>query len=497
MLKENWRLVTRMERVCDVSIIVLMFFAAYYGREFLGTLNNFVGAAFSFNGPALAPIKDYTIVLLVALITYPLTLHVLGTYSSMRLRSGWQLARIFVVASLINFFVFSSVLFLLKLNLSRSFLILFCSLMAVALMAERALVLRSLRFLRKQGFNFRTVMICGFSGQAVRLARAIALKPELGIRVRAFADLRPREQLSGPAVLKFRTALRSAGIINMGRLAFGVQELETAIKDYAIDEVIFTDLSAPISEIEEAVVVCAEQGIRTTIAADLFSIGLVKSGISYFGDIPLIHFQTPPGDRWELGLKRVIDVAVSGLALVLLSPLFVALALAVKLSSPGPVFFVQKRMGLNGRIFSMYKFRTMFDGAEKTLGQLLEKNQMSGPAFKIKNDPRITAVGRFLRKYSLDELPQIWNVFKGEMSLVGPRPPIPGEVSRYERRYRRRLSMRPGLTCIWQVKGRSQISAFDAWVQMDLDYIDNWSLMNDFRLIVRTIPAVLTGNGAH
>ena len=476
---------------------MLVFLASYYFRDLLGQLNSFAAGRLRFTGATLAPIKDYTIVLLVALITYPLSLQALGAYSSMRLRNSLQLSWLFVVVSLLNFLVLSAALFLLKLNLSRSFLILFCSMMTIALVIERALVLRFLRFLRRQGFNFRTVMICGFSSQAVRLAKAISQKPELGIRVRAFADLRPRDQLSGPSVLKFRTSLRNAGITKMGKLAFGVRELESAIKDYAIDEVIFTDLSAPITEVEEAIVICAEQGIRTTIAADLFSLGLVKSGISYFGDIPLIHFQTPPGDRWQLNVKRLIDIFCSGAALLLLSPLLLLIALAVRLTSPGAVIFVQKRMGLNGRIFDMYKFRTMYEGAENEQIKLLQKNEMQGPAFKLKDDPRVTPLGRVLRRYSLDELPQLWNVFKGDMSLVGPRPPVPGEVSKYERKYRRRLSMRPGLTCIWQVEGRSAISDFDAWVKMDLEYIDNWSLLNDFKLIIRTIPAVLSGNGAH
>jgi exopolysaccharide biosynthesis polyprenyl glycosylphosphotransferase len=248
-------------------------------------------------------------------------------------------------------------------------------------------------------------------------------------------------------------------------------------------------------QVEELVLACAEQGVRTTIAADIFSIGLVKSGISYFGGMPLIHFQTPPGDSWKLFLKRAIDGVVSGLLLVLLSPLFVFLAMGVK-TSPGPVFFRQTRMGLNGRLFEMFKFRSMYVGAEKDLQSLREKNEMRGPAFKMRDDPRITPFGRFMRRFSLDELPQLWNVFIGDMSLVGPRPPIPGEVSLYERKSRRRLSMRPGLTCKWQVSGRNEISDFDSWVKLDLDYIDNWSLTGDLLLLIKTVPAVLLGTGA-
>jgi lipopolysaccharide/colanic/teichoic acid biosynthesis glycosyltransferase len=168
----------------------------------------------------------------------------------------------------------------------------------------------------------------------------------------------------------------------------------------------------------------------------------------------------------------------------------------VRFSSEGPIFFVQKRVGLNGRLFNFYKFRSMYLHAEKELEKLKVHNEMEGPAFKLTNEPRVTRAGRWLRRFSLDELPQLWNVLIGDMSLVGPRPPVPGEVSAYERRYRRRLSMRPGMTCTWQVSGRNEIKDFNSWVKLDLEYIDNWSLWRDFQLLCRTIPAVLFGTGA-
>ena len=268
------------------------------------------------------------------------------------------------------------------------------------------------------------------------------------------------------------------------------------MEEYAIDEVIFTDIVEVMATVEEALLIAAEQGVRTTIAADLFSIGMVKSGLSYFGGMPLIHFQTPPGDRWELNVKRVIDIIVSAMALILLAPFLLLIALAVWAGSGRPVIFTQTRVGLNGRLFSMYKFRSMRRDAALQQKELLARNEMLGPLFKLKDDPRVTGVGRWLRRYSLDELPQLWNVLRGDMSLVGPRPPVPGEVSLYERRNRRRLSMRPGLTCTWQVSGRNDIKNFESLVALDLDYIDNWSLGRDFLLLMKTIPAVLFANGA-
>jgi lipopolysaccharide/colanic/teichoic acid biosynthesis glycosyltransferase len=191
-----------------------------------------------------------------------------------------------------------------------------------------------------------------------------------------------------------------------------------------------------------------------------------------------------------------VDVVLSALFLVLCLPLCIGISLLIKLTSKGPVIFSQKRVGLNGRIFDLYKFRSMVDGAADQLDDLKKFNEMSGPVFKMTEDPRITPFGRLLRRYSLDELPQLYNVLKGDMSLVGPRPPLPGEVSLYERRDRRRLSMRPGITCTWQVSGRNTIKDFDHWVRLDLDYIDNWSLKRDFILIFRTVPAVFFGTGA-
>ncbi|MCB0319179.1 MAG: sugar transferase, partial [Bdellovibrionales bacterium] len=295
----------------------------------------------------------------------------------------------------------------------------------------------------------------------------------------------------------FRIALSKIGIFRAGRIISGIDQLKRALEEYAIDEVIFTDVVEVMPEVEEMILTCSEQGVRTTIAADLFSVGLIKSEISYFGEMPLIHFQTPPGDRWELTVKRILDLSISGLCLFLMSPIFVLISLLLKFTSTGPILFKQTRVGLNGRLFTLYKFRSMFENSEDLLENLKEQNEMQGPAFKIKDDPRVTPFGRWLRKYSLDELPQLWNVFKGDMSLVGPRPPVPGEVNLYQRKYRRRLSMRPGLTCTWQVSGRNKISSFDSWVELDLDYIDNWSLGRDLSLLIKTIPAVLRGQGAH
>ena len=500
MLKENWRLISRMEQLGDCCIIVLCFFLAYYGRSSLV----FWDALFDLQltgGTQLAPINTYLFVLAVSLVGYVVVLHQLGGYASMRLTSPWRLLWISLVSSLVVFMALASVIFLLKLELSRSFIALFCLLVGLLLTLERYAVLRLLRYWRKRGRNFRSVMIVGIGQQALQLALELARRPELGLFVRAFGVLTKndgstnQDRETEQRVSEFRARLKSMGYRYRSRFIRGPAAIERALNEYAVDEMLFTDIVPVMEQVEDLVLACAERGVRTTLAADLFSFGLVRSAISYFGSMPLIHFQTPPGDRWELSVKRCFDVVAAGLLIVLAIPFFIGIACAIKLSSPGPILFTQRRLGLNGRSFELLKFRSMQYDAEANLDALRERNEMSGPVFKLKNDPRITPLGRFLRRYSLDELPQLCNVFVGEMSLVGPRPPIPGEVSLYQRRDRRRLSMRPGLTCLWQVSGRNKISSFEDWVKLDLSYIDNWSLTLDFLLLLKTVPTVLRGTG--
>jgi len=238
---------------------------------------------------------------------------------------------------------------------------------------------------------------------------------------------------------------------------------------------------------------CRERGINVWIKPD-FLHGTLLSSVDYLADIPLFVFSLGPREGIGLALKRFLDVFFSAFLLLLLMLPMAVIALFVK-ATPGPVFFVQKRVGLNGRRFLMAKFRTMYKDSEQRRAEYNLKNEMKGPVFKMKDDPRITPVGRFLRKYSLDELPQFWSVLLGDMSMVGPRPPIPTEVELYQGWQRRRLSMRPGITCIWQVTGRNKITDFSEWAKLDLKYIDEWSLLLDIKILIKTIPAVIQGTG--
>ncbi len=494
MLKQNWRIVSMLERIGDNVIIVASFVAAYFGRSSLLYWNDSLRLSLPFAGEQLLPLQDYSVVLLAGLVGYTLVLNSMGAYGSMRLSSVGALFRTTFISSVLVFFVIAAVLFVIKFSISRSFIGLFVLLSGCGLTLERYFVLKLLRYWRRRGRNYRNVIVCGVGQQAQALARELRSRPELGIHIRGFADL---EFDDGSKVRRYESLRSGVGLdIPTGRILKGVPEVAKALQDYAIDEVIFTDVVSVLARVEDLISICGEQGIRATIVADIFSMGLKNSEMSYFGGMPLIHFQTPPGTLWALSCKRLIDVFVSTVLLTLLVPLLPVFAVGVK-TTKGPVFFRQRRMGLNGRIFWLLKFRSMVDGADQNQQSLRARNEMQGPTFKIAQDPRITSFGRFLRRFSLDELPQLWNVFVGEMSLVGPRPPLPGEVSLYDRRSRRRLSMRPGLTCIWQVSGRNEIADFKDWVALDLAYIDNWSLLQDFCLLIRTVPAVLFGRGAH
>jgi exopolysaccharide biosynthesis polyprenyl glycosylphosphotransferase len=261
-----------------------------------------------------------------------------------------------------------------------------------------------------------------------------------------------------------------------------------------VDFVVLGPSQERFDEIQNLIAICETEGVEAWILGAFFTTSIARPSVDEFQDLPMLTFRTAPAMSWALVTKRGIDV-IGALALIAVTaPVMAAVALAVKLGSTGSVLFAQQRCSLRGRRFWMYKFRTMVNDAEALRGGLDAHNEMEGPVFKIRHDPRITAVGRFLRRYSIDELPQLFNVLKGDMSLVGPRPPIPSEVADYESWHRRRLSMRTGLTGLWQTAGRNTLP-FDDWMKLDLEYIDNWSLALDFKILLRTPVAIVRGTG--
>jgi len=280
-------------------------------------------------------------------------------------------------------------------------------------------------------------------------------------------------------------------------LARPLSELVQLLHEHSIYGVILSAKRTYFEQIENVIKACELEGVEVWLIADFFTNQIARTTFDELLGRPLLIFSSTPEASWQSVVKQVIDFFGALVLLILTAPIFIGIALAIRLTSPGPVFFRQQRSGINGAPFKLYKFRTMITNAEQFKHELAAMNEMQGPVFKVTNDPRVTNIGKWLRRYSLDELPQLWNVLWGEMSLVGPRPLPVDEVKCFnDFAHRRRLSVKPGLTCLWQISGRNQISDFKDWVRLDLEYIDNWSLWLDLKILFKTIPAVLIGTGA-
>jgi len=363
------------------------------------------------------------------------------------------------------------------------FLFVFWAASTGATIGSRLILRVVLVWLRRRGRNLRDVLIVGTNNRAVQFAGKLHSHPEMGYRVMGFVD----RDWSG------MEAFRSSG----HAVICDFDSVPQYLRSTVVDEVV---MALPMRsfhyEASRIAAHCEEQGITVRMLSNLFDLKLARSSAETWEGDALITHKTGRLEGWPVVAKRAFDLVVSFSLLLFLSPLLVFTAILIKLTSSGPVFFKQKRLGLNKRRFHIYKFRTMVADAEQRMREVEHLNEVSGPVFKIKNDPRITPLGRFLRKTSIDELPQLLNVFLADMSLVGPRPlPVRDYEGFNEDWQRRRFSVKPGITCLWQVKGRSSI-AFEQWMQLDLQYIDKWSLWLDMQILVWTIPAILKGSGA-
>ena len=372
--------------------------------------------------------------------------------------------------------------FALRLDLSRSFVAAFAALSWALLCLFRLNAGRVLGIVRREFGAPSYVMVAGLGEAALRIGRQIEDAADYGIRLSGFLA-EPGDRSPEEIELAAKYPVRP------------LAELPDLLRRQVIDEVIFAVDSRRLAELEEMFLLCDEEGVRTRVAVDFFPHINSQVYLDRLGASPLLTFSATPHDEIRLLVKRATDIVLAGAALVLVSPIMIVVALLIRLTSPGPVIFRQIRCGLNGRRFTFYKFRSMCQDAEAMRAALEHRNEKS-TVFKIHDDPRLTGLGRWLRKFSVDEWPQLWNVLKGDMSLVGPRPPLPEEVEQYKRWQRRRLRMRPGLTCLWVVNGRDSVD-FESWMRMDMQYIDTWSLGLDWKIMLQTIPQVLSGRGAH
>jgi exopolysaccharide biosynthesis polyprenyl glycosylphosphotransferase len=479
MLKQKWRLIARVVYFVDLALTSLAFFVAFFLRDFV-----FPEVAPHQFPTGLFPLREYLKIYPLVLIIWSVLLFSYHTYHSHRTiplrKEALTVIRIVLVGNLL----LATLAYLLPLRqLSRSWFILFGVLAALFLVLEKIFVRVMARYVRAKGLNYRTILIVGTGRRAIDVARVVEEHKYWGYKIMGFVS-------DGHRLPNGWASYRVYGT---------VPELRTLLErtefPEIIDEIVFAVTRKKLDEMKQIFILCEELGIRARVAMNFFQNRVARIEVEELEGIPFLTFTTTPSNESQLAVKRLLDVAVSLFLLGLSLPVILLAAIAIKITSPGSVLFRQERIGLNGRIFMLYKFRTMIEDAHARREEVSHLNEMTGPVFKAKGDPRVTLVGRFMRRFSLDELPQLWNVLKGDMSLVGPRPPIPEEVKSYHRWQRRRLSMKPGLTCLWQINGRNNID-FEHWMKLDLQYIDNWSPSLDLKILLRTIPAVLSGRGA-
>ncbi|XOF33663.1 MAG: sugar transferase [Candidatus Electrothrix sp. YB6] len=466
----------------DIFQVALAFIAAYYLKK------NFPFA----DGQGLSTEPNYYLVLLVAAVLSSFIFRLTGCYRSYRIQSQFQI-HLRTIKAVSGIFVGTILaLFLLhENNVSRMLLALFAAILTGFLLLSKSIIYYTLRHYRARSYNTRNILIIGTDRRAERIIRSIQQHKGTGYQL--LGCLRPYQDSTG------QPERSDAKEKNM-RILGSVTALPLILTERIVDEVVFAADIGRIEHVHEYIQFAESIGVNIHIVPDfqlekiMYQPEIASVSLQDFVGFPTLALSTTSQRQNALLVKEIMDYLVAGSGLILLSPFFLLIMLLIKATSEGPAFFIQQRCGLHGRTFPLIKFRTMVNNAEKLRKTLEQKNEVDGPVFKISNDPRVTRVGRFLRRTSIDELPQLLNVLLGHMSLVGPRPPLPAEVRKYEPWQRRRLSMKPGLTCTWQVNGRNNVT-FDRWMRLDLEYIDNWSLRLDIKILLKTMKEVITLHG--
>jgi len=455
--------------------------------DLIATISAFVGA-YLFRGTlpadsyaALFPFSWYLNLLIPIIPIWLLVFYLLELYRFWRGHGFWKETWLAFKAVSISSFLLGFIVFALKyVYVSRIFIFSFALFDFFLVIFFRWICRKTIQFFSRKNDSSRIILIIGKDKQARTLAHAIEKHRDMGLQVLGFLsteDPIPTPKLNGYPVLGM------------------AQDLPQILEEEVVDEVIFAISQEEIKTMQNLFLICEERGITARVILNFFPHILSKIRMDNLEGFTFLTFSTTPKNELLMLLRRIFDLGGSIVLILIFSPLILLVAMLIRLDSPGSIIYRQVRCGLNGRKFILYKFRSMVQEAEQQQSKLTAFNLMDGPVFKMIKDPRVTRVGRFLRKTSLDELPQLFNVLRGQMSFVGPRPPLPEEVEKYEGWQRRRMSMKPGITGLWQVSGRNQTN-FDQWMKLDLEYIDNWSLWLDVKILLKTIPVVLSGKGA-
>ena len=469
---QSYRLLARLFVLgVDAAAINLAFYVAYRSRYVLGLGGDVADENF-------VEYQDYLPVAFGVTALVLLFFHRRDLYNLARGTAWFDEVLSVAIGGSLGVALASWIVLLVRYPANSRLTFIFAWVAIVVLVAFGRSLVRLLRLMaRRRGLGIARVVVVGDNSAGRMIMQSIAAQPHLGYQVAGFLALTP-----GPDFGRFK---------RLGTL----EELPQLCEQHGVDEVIIALPSVFHSEILGVRDHCQRDGLRFKLVPDLYELSLNRVELDAINGIPLLSVKETTLHGWNQLTKRALDMLLAGAGLLLFAPLWGLIALAIKLDSPGPVLFRQERVGRGEARFNLLKFRSMRQDADQIVHQLLAQNEATGPLFKMRNDPRLTRVGRVLRRCSLDEWPQLVNVWRGEMSLIGPRPPLPREVEQYEPWHRRRLEVAPGVTGLWQVSGRSELG-FDEMVMLDLYYIENWSLGLDLRILLRTIPAVARGRGA-
>lgn len=459
----------------DNVVTILSFFLSIYIRNISLRMYEF-GAEIEWD-------QHLIILLLIVIIWRGLSgyqeAYVGSRYSQLftSLRTDLLIAfRTVVVGSLILL----SIVFFMKSNVARTLILFFAVINLILLSLEKILLYQFIAYLRKKGRAIKNILILGTGDVAAQFIESIKKYPDWGVRVLGMIGKDDAD------IGKYELGYEIVG--SSGSLA-------TTLHSHHIDELVVALPAKYLANIEAVMSLCDKEGVPVSVISPFFKNLVSKARTEDIHGMPVIKFLPVVRNDLELALKRTLDVVIAFIGLIILAPLFIVIAVMIKIDSPGPVFYRWKVLGLHKKPLTSYKFRTMVQKADELKAALMAQNEMSGAVFKMENDPRVTSVGRWLRKYSLDELPQLWSVLKGDLSLVGPRPPLQTEVEKFEGWHRRKLSVKPGITCLWQTGGRNEIRDFNEWMRLDLKYIDEWSFWLDLKILLKTVAVVFKGTG--